>query len=68
LAGPLPGCDGDTVVCLVVSHVLCLYAVAVTPEERGAILSVLEDPPDGLAELRGVLLREREWRAREGLV
>ena len=28
----------------------------------------LDDPPDGLAELRGVLLREHEWRVREGLV
>jgi hypothetical protein len=44
-----------------------LYAVAVTPEERDAILSVLEDPPDGLAELRGKLLRDFEWRQREGL-
>jgi hypothetical protein len=28
----------------------------------------LDDPPDGLEELRGVLLREHEWRVREGLV
>jgi hypothetical protein len=32
------------------------------------ILRALEDCPDELAELRGVLLREHEWRAREGLV
>ena len=28
----------------------------------------LDDPPLGLAELRGLLLREHEWRVREGLV
>jgi hypothetical protein len=26
-----------------------------------------EDPPDGLAELRDVLMNEFEWRQREGL-
>jgi hypothetical protein len=36
-------------------------------DDRTAILSVLDDPPDRLAELRGVLLREHEWRQREGL-
>jgi hypothetical protein len=40
-----------------------LYAVAVTPEERDAILSVLEDPPEGLAELRGKLARDHSDRA-----
>ena len=35
--------------------------------DREAILSVLKDPPYELAELRGVLLREHEWRLREGL-
>jgi hypothetical protein len=39
-----------------------LYAVAVTPEERDAILAVLEDPPDGLVELRGVLARDHHAR------
>ena len=42
--------------------------VALTIEDREAIISVLDDPPDGLGELRGVLLREHEWRVREGLV
>jgi len=28
---------------------------------------VLDDPPAELAELRGVLVREIEWRRREGL-
>jgi hypothetical protein len=39
-----------------------LYAVAVTPLERDAILSVLEDPPEGLVELRGVLTRDHRDR------
>lgn len=42
--------------------------VALTIEDRWRILRALDDPPDGLAELRGVLLREHEWRVREGLV
>jgi hypothetical protein len=35
--------------------------------ERMTILAALEDPPPDLAELRGVLLRELEWRRAEGL-
>ncbi len=35
--------------------------------ERETIIRALEDPPAGLEELRGVLLREHEWRRREGL-
>lgn len=30
-----------------------LYAVALSAEERDAILAVLEDPPEALADLRG---------------
>ena len=36
-------------------------------EERETILAVLDDPPAGLEELRGVLLHEVEWQKREGL-
>ena len=43
-------------------------AVALTIAEREQILRALEDCPDGLSELRGVLLDEHEWRVREGLV
>ena len=32
--------------------------VALDEDERDAILAVLADPPDGLAELRGTLLRK----------
>jgi hypothetical protein len=42
--------------------------LALTIGDREAILRAIDDPPDGLAELRGVLLREREWRVRDGLV
>ena len=41
--------------------------VALTIPDREAILRTLDDPVDGLAELRGVLLREHEWRKRVGL-
>jgi hypothetical protein len=43
------------------------FAAPLTVDDRRAILRNLNDPPDGLAELRGVLLREAEWRRREGL-
>jgi len=42
--------------------------LALTIEDRERILRALDDPPDGLAELRSVLLVEHEWRRREGLV
>jgi hypothetical protein len=42
--------------------------IALTVEEREQIPRALEDCPDGLAELRGVLVREHEWCVREGLV
>lgn len=42
--------------------------VALTIEDRERLLRALDDArTDALAELRGVLLQEREWRAREGL-
>jgi hypothetical protein len=41
--------------------------LALALDDRSIILATLEDPPDGLAELRAVLLNEHEWRQREGL-
>lgn len=41
--------------------------VALTIPERVAILTVLDDPPKGLAQLRAVLLEEQVWRKREGM-
>jgi len=42
--------------------------LALTIDDRERLLRALDDPPAGFAELRGVLLREHEWRKREGLV
>jgi hypothetical protein len=42
--------------------------LALTFSDRDSIIAALDDPPPGLEELRGVLLREREWRVREELV
>jgi hypothetical protein len=43
--------------------------VALTIEDRERILWALDDVrTDALAELRGVLLQEHEWRVRDGLV
>jgi hypothetical protein len=43
--------------------------LALTITDRESILQALADAPtSGLAELRAVLLREHEWRVREGLV
>jgi hypothetical protein len=41
--------------------------LALTMPERGVILRALDDPPDGLAELHGVLVRDREARIASGL-
>jgi hypothetical protein len=41
--------------------------LALSIEERTVILAQLDDPPDGLAELRGVLPTEHEWLRPEGL-
>jgi hypothetical protein len=41
--------------------------LALTIDERAVILAQLEDPLDGLAELRAVVLNEHEWRQRTGL-
>ena len=40
---------------------------ALTIDERAIILSVLDDPPEALGELRAVLLNEHQWRQAEGL-
>jgi hypothetical protein len=41
--------------------------LALTLDERAIILSALDDPSEGLAELRGVLMNEHEWRQRTEL-
>ena len=43
--------------------------LALTVVDRESMLRALDEPPtDALAELRGVLLSEHEWRVRERLV
>ena len=41
--------------------------VALDVSDREAILSVLEECPEELLELRATLLQEHVWRKREGL-
>ena len=40
--------------------------LALTIDERAIILDQLEDPAEGLAELRGVLVDEHQWRQAGG--
>ena len=42
--------------------------VTLTHPDRVAILTVLDDPPAGLEELRATLKAEHEARVRDGLV
>ena len=42
--------------------------LALSIAERDDILHVLVDCPEGLGELRAVLIQEHAWRVREGLV
>jgi len=42
--------------------------VSLTIDEREMIIRSLDDPPESLDELSAVLLREHEWRVREGRV
>ena len=42
--------------------------LALTIPERETIIRALDDAPDGLEELRAVLLREHVGRIRDGLV
>jgi hypothetical protein len=41
--------------------------VALTVPDREAIIRTLEDGPDELADLHGVLMREHAWRMEHGL-
>jgi hypothetical protein len=41
--------------------------VSLTIPDRVALVAVLEDAPEGLAELRGVLLEEHVGHVRDGL-
>lgn len=41
--------------------------LGLTIDERAIIINALDDPPEGLAELRAVLLGEHQWRQAQGL-
>ena len=41
--------------------------LALTIDERAIVLAALEDAPEGLAELRVVLMNEHQWRQSTGL-
>jgi hypothetical protein len=41
--------------------------LALSIDEREQILGCLDDPPDGLCELRAVLLQKHAWRVGDGL-
>jgi hypothetical protein len=58
----------DTAEALVVALEDEQEIVGLSIEDREAILRTLDHPPVGLAQLRGVLLTEHEWRMRQGLV
>ena len=58
----------DTAEALVVALEAEQAIVALTIQDREAILRTLDDPLKGLIELRGVLLQEHEWRLRDGLL
>jgi hypothetical protein len=68
LAG-IPVRDEDVAVKLTRALLIETKVLALTITDRESMFWALDDPPtDGLAELRGVLLAEHEWRVREGLV
>ena len=58
----------DTAEAVVVALEAEQELVALTIQDREAILRALDDPPSALAVLRAVLLNEHEGRVREGLV
>jgi len=69
LAGLLhDGGFGDTAETLVFALEAEQALVALSIQDREAILRALDDPPDSLTDLRDVLLGEHAWRQLVGLV
>ena len=58
---------GDTAARLESGYEHQAKLLALSGEGRDEILSVLVDCPDGLGDLRAVLLQQHEWRVREGM-
>ena len=61
--------DGDTELADRLDRALDDQAThfAMTVDDRAIILAALEEPPNGLAEFRAVLLNEHQWRQPERL-
>jgi len=59
---------GDTAETLVVALEAEHALVALSIQDRKAILRALDDPPDSLTDLHDVLLGEHAWRQLVGLV
>ena len=57
----------ETAVRLKTAYDLETKVLALTIAHRDDILQVLVDCPEGLCELRAVLLKQQEWRVREGI-
>ncbi len=60
------GCD-DTAARLESGYEHQARLLGLSTAERDEILAVLVDCPDGLGELRAVLVQQHEWRVREGM-
>ena len=59
--------DDELEVRLRASHALDIRILGLDVEERETVLLTLQDPPDGLEDLRATLLQERAWLRSEGL-
>ena len=57
----------ETAVRLETAYDLETKVLALSIAHRDDILQVLVDCPEGLCELRAVLLKQQEWRVREGI-
>ena len=49
---------------LATAHALRSQVIALTTDEREAVLDALERPPESLGDLREALLAEVQWRSR----
>ena len=57
----------DTAERLETAYDLETAVLALSIAHRDDMLQVLVDCPEGLCELRAVLLKQQEWRVREGI-
>ena len=57
----------ETAVRLETGYDLEIKTLALSVAQRDDLLTVLVDCPEGLCELRAVLLQQQAWRDREGI-